>query len=106
MYLKRDVIDSRMFTIMPKKKIRAASEPYFTSTGPTMASLFGTTPCTLNACWNMLPKGSSAPETTDAPAASTRNPTSVRMVPFMMSVAFLRCTARPISEIRATMMDG
>lgn len=41
MNLKRDVRERIMFTIIPKKKMRADSEPYFKRTVPIIASLFG-----------------------------------------------------------------
>ncbi len=106
MYFSRVKRASSTFTTMPKKKMSAAWVPKSVSTVPTMASLFGTTPCTSKACWNMSPNGVRAPETTPAPAASTRNPTKALIVPLRVSETDLRWRTRPSRAIRPMITDG
>ena len=95
-----------MFATMPNAMMSAVAVPYFSSAVETMASLFGTTPCTLNACWKMSPSGLSEPSSTPAPPPKTMKPRMVLMVPLMISATDFFCAISPMRAMMPTSTDG
>ena len=96
-----------MFANIPKHIISAVGPAYLTRPAVTIASLFGTTPCTLNAKLNHVPKSFNDPVCkNDEPADNTKNPTIVLIVPFTTSSTGFFCKHKPINAIKPTKIDG
>ena len=96
----------KIFATIAKAMIKAVVVPNSVNAIETIASLFGTTPDTLNASWNICPNGINAPCKIVEPPVKTKKPKHVLNVPLITSVAGFLSNKRPIKAINATSIDG
>ena len=106
MYFSGVIRAIKILANIPNAIISAVAVPNSVRAIATIASLFGTTPATLKASWNISPNGANAPCKIVAPPDNTKKPKHVFTVPLITSCAGFFKSKRPVIAIRATRIDG